>query len=86
MLPPLVTVVNWISVAVEVFSTLLNVTFHGKLLGRFDSSNLVIQVVSSENVTDTVDPASAVPDEEEGVSAVVQSNVAEELGEIEFIV
>ena len=57
---------------VELFSTLLYVTFHLYPLGRPDSVNTVVHVVEPLNDMDCVEPASNVPDEDEGVYVVVQ--------------
>jgi hypothetical protein len=55
-------------VDVELFSTLLYVTFHLYPLGRPDSVNVVVHVVDIENPTEAVMPAAiGLAGEEEGV-------------------
>ena len=59
-------------VDVELFSTLLYVTFHLYPLGRPDSVNVVVHVVEPLNDTDCVEPAANDPEEGDGVYVVVQ--------------
>jgi hypothetical protein len=60
---------------VELFSTLLYVTFHLYPLGRPDSVNVVVHVVEPLNDMDCVEPAVNVPEEGDGVYVVVHAPV-----------